>query len=120
MAASPTAIVRDSLLGQRLRVSITDGRVVEGVFWCLDAHGNVILRNAEEVTSGSDASTPSRAMGMVLVPHHRMVRCQVASTTVAVLPGVPRGAGDDGEGSAHALEGLAISDVSNGEAADSR
>lgn len=36
------------LLGKLLRVSVTDGRVLEGEFLCLDRELNIILGNACE------------------------------------------------------------------------
>jgi small nuclear ribonucleoprotein (snRNP)-like protein len=36
------------LLGQRLRVKVPDGRLIEGDFQCLDPQGNLILGNAYE------------------------------------------------------------------------
>jgi small nuclear ribonucleoprotein (snRNP)-like protein len=36
------------LLGSKLRVTMTDGRIVHGKFLCLDRLGNIILDNAVE------------------------------------------------------------------------
>lgn len=86
------------LLGQRLRVRVPGGRIIEGDFQCLDPQGNLILGNAYEqlptgaaetttapaaaaaAASAGDASSSQqqqqqqanrpgeRALGMVLVP----------------------------------------------------
>jgi hypothetical protein len=37
-----------SLLGQRLRVEIDDGRMIVGEFYCLDRDLNVVLYDASE------------------------------------------------------------------------
>ena len=36
------------LLGSKLRITMTDGRIVHGRFLCLDRLGNIILENAVE------------------------------------------------------------------------
>jgi len=36
------------LLGSKLRITMTDGRIVHGKFLCLDRLGNIILENAVE------------------------------------------------------------------------
>ena len=35
-------------LNERMRVRISDGRVVEGMFQCTDKHRNLVLANCEE------------------------------------------------------------------------
>jgi len=35
-------------LNERMRVSISDGRVIEGTFQCTDNHRNLVLANCEE------------------------------------------------------------------------
>lgn len=41
------------LLGKLLRVSVSDGRTLEGEFICLDREFNIVLGNAFEFTSSS-------------------------------------------------------------------
>jgi small nuclear ribonucleoprotein (snRNP)-like protein len=53
----------DAWLGKRLRMTITDGRVFEGIFECVDRDSNVVLADAIE-TRGSD----SRNLGLIMVP----------------------------------------------------
>ena len=60
------------LLGSKLRITMTDGRIVHGKFLCLDRLGNIILENAvefrrivytppseDEVNSSSSSSSSS-------------------------------------------------------------
>lgn len=50
-----------ALLGQYLRVSVTDGRVLIGRLVCIDAFGNTVLTDAEELpASAAVAAAESR------------------------------------------------------------
>jgi small nuclear ribonucleoprotein (snRNP)-like protein len=50
------------LLGQRLRVRVPGGRIIEGDFQCLDPHGNLILGNAyEQLPTGAAETTTAPA-----------------------------------------------------------
>ena len=83
--AEPAAVAAvRALLGKPLRVTVSDGRVVEGSFECLDDHGNIILRHA--VTLAFDGGSGSGGgggggygsmPGMILVPRRHIVRCEV-------------------------------------------
>lgn len=42
-----------ALLGQYLRVTVTDGRVLIGKLACIDAFGNTVLFEAEELPASS-------------------------------------------------------------------
>jgi len=44
-----------SWLGRYVRVTASDGRVLVGKLWCLDAHGNIILMDTEEYKSPEGA-----------------------------------------------------------------
>ena len=41
-------------LNERMRVYISDGRVVEGFFQCTDKHRNIVLANCEEFLTTSE------------------------------------------------------------------
>jgi len=71
------------LLGETVRVELTDGRRLEGQFVCLDRPANLVLDNAYE----SLPATTDRERGLVLVPirHVRAIRAPAAS----VLPSRP-------------------------------
>jgi small nuclear ribonucleoprotein (snRNP)-like protein len=49
------------LLGSKLRITMTDGRIVRGKFLCLDRLGNVILENAVESRRIAYIPPPSSA-----------------------------------------------------------
>jgi small nuclear ribonucleoprotein (snRNP)-like protein len=61
-AASLAAIAAArELLGQRLRVKVPDGRLIEGDFQCLDPQGNLILGNAYEQLQAAEGGSPAPA-----------------------------------------------------------
>ncbi|KXS18874.1 hypothetical protein M427DRAFT_53356 [Gonapodya prolifera JEL478] len=63
-----------SFLGLKTRATVTDGRVMEGVFACTDRDCNIILAGTKEFT-GSD----ERFVGMVMVPGKHLVKFEVAT-----------------------------------------
>lgn len=65
------------LLGKTLRVTLTDGRVYEGLFTCLDKSFNVVLNGACELTPlGRKPPLNPRVGGVVIVPGAHIVRCE--------------------------------------------
>ena len=65
-----------SWMGRRLRVHMTDGRVVTGLFDCIDKHGNVILDRALEWKSATAPET-ERPIGYVLVPGKHITKAEI-------------------------------------------
>lgn len=68
MEKDPIERVR-KLLYRRLRITLTDQRVVCGDFQCLDKQGNIIIGNSSEQVILPNGKTEDRHLGMVLVPH---------------------------------------------------
>eukprot|EP00898_Chlorokybus_atmophyticus_P007599 jgi/Chlat1/7840/Chrsp66S07340 len=68
---------RAALLYRRMRVGISDGRVLEGLFHCLDKQGNIILMDTAQVTPSGER----RPLGQVLVPaaHRTSLHIETAS-----------------------------------------
>lgn len=66
-----------ALLGGTLRVTLTDGRIFEGVFSCLDKSFNVVLNEACELSpTGARKHFNARAGGVIIVPGARIVKCE--------------------------------------------
>uniref|UniRef100_A0A7S0WLP1 Sm domain-containing protein n=1 Tax=Pyramimonas obovata TaxID=1411642 RepID=A0A7S0WLP1_9CHLO len=79
-AVSPLVQRTRQLLHRRMKVEITDGRVMIGNFHCLDKQGNLLLVNTVEQRikkrPGSEEGEPEleqRNLGLVLIPaEHRV------------------------------------------------
>ena len=41
-----------TVLGQYIRVILTDGKVIDGMFSCMDNEANIVLRQAEHIEEG--------------------------------------------------------------------
>lgn len=73
-------------LGNPVRVHLSDGRVLVGRLWCLDAHANIVLVSAEEyappdvVAKESSVDRLRRFMGQVLVSKSHLVKFETAAT----------------------------------------
>lgn len=71
------AIVK-SCLKQMVRVTLTDGRIIDGVLDCYDDHGNLVLSDATDVTrKGAGRKSRTVRLGMVLVPGNGTARVEV-------------------------------------------
>ena len=54
--------VLEGYLNKRMRVVISDGRVIDGNFVCTDRDRNMVLGNCEEFFSTSDVGTSINAL----------------------------------------------------------
>ena len=86
MSNSEEGIAAVAYLGKTLRVKISDGRVIEGQFQCLDKDMNLILCHATEYFGMGDASISenpqdlglsSRSMGSAMVPGQHILNILV-------------------------------------------
>ena len=74
------------LLGSKLRVTMTDGRVVNGNFVSLDRLGNIILDNVVECRSvaynGNDTEQTlwdtKRTLAQAVIPGDRLAKVEIA------------------------------------------
>ena len=64
-----------SMLNKRLRVKVTDGRVLTGQFYCYDNLRNIMLSEAKEAANETDTNT--RHLGLVLIPWKWVVACHL-------------------------------------------
>ncbi|TPX59142.1 hypothetical protein PhCBS80983_g02671 [Powellomyces hirtus] len=61
-----------SMLNQRIRISITDGRVFIGYFMCIDKGRNVILASTEEFKDDE-----RRFVGLIMIPGAHLTKVEV-------------------------------------------
>jgi len=50
-----------------MKIEMTDGRILVGVFLCTDRDRNVIMGSANEYVKGADTEEP-RTLGLAMVP----------------------------------------------------
>lgn len=82
---SPGAVKLRSWLNKSLRIQMSDGRILIGVFLCTDRDANVILGSCSEYlpeeTDDGDAACSSkeepRMLGLVMVPGKHIVSVSV-------------------------------------------
>lgn len=65
-------------LGKPLRLTLSDGRIVEGIFASLDKSCTIVLYNAAEATSTSEkqGTINPRAGGVVIVPGQHIIKIE--------------------------------------------
>lgn len=64
-----------SWLNKNLKIEMTDGRVLVGVFLCTDRDGNVILGSCSEYLKPEDTVNMDepRVLGLVMVPGRHII-----------------------------------------------
>ncbi|KAM7026315.1 LOW QUALITY PROTEIN: N-alpha-acetyltransferase 38, NatC auxiliary subunit-like [Acridotheres tristis] len=69
----------EALLNRSLRIRMSDGRTLVGLFLCTDRQSNVILGSAQEFLKAADAFPGSepRVLGLAMVPGHHIVSIEV-------------------------------------------
>lgn len=67
----------ESYLNKRMRIGISDGRVIDGMFLCTDKDCNIVLGNCEEFLSqdevGMNSSSPWNTSSCVAMALHDFV-----------------------------------------------
>ena len=74
-----TARVR-TYLGKRLRIVLSDKRVIIGQFDCIDKEKNIILLHSTEAKNLE--STDSRPVGQVMVPGNHIVSVEIEKSAM--------------------------------------
>lgn len=82
---SPLRLRLESWLNKNMKIEMTDGRVLIGIFLCTDRDRNVILGSCSEYLKPEDGETVEepRVLGLAMVPGHHIVSIQVDSTDAA-------------------------------------
>ncbi|GAA96322.1 uncharacterized protein L969DRAFT_95420 [Mixia osmundae IAM 14324] len=65
--------VQHGLMGQKLEVTLSDGRRINGVFAALNQTSDIILVDATETVQEGD-SVRTRSVGTVMLPGQHLVR----------------------------------------------
>ncbi|XP_014778225.1 N-alpha-acetyltransferase 38, NatC auxiliary subunit [Octopus bimaculoides] len=66
-------------LNKNMKIKMSDGRTLIGIFLCTDRDRNVILGSCEEYLNSPDAEEPEepRILGLAMVPGHHIVSLHV-------------------------------------------
>ncbi|XP_051900656.1 N-alpha-acetyltransferase 38, NatC auxiliary subunit [Pristis pectinata] len=78
----------ESLLNKSMRIRMTDGRTLIGLFLCTDRDCNVILGSAQEYLKPTDSLVQGepRVLGLAMIPGHHVVSIEVETDSVSSLP----------------------------------
>jgi len=76
----PGVKLLNSWLNKNIKVEMTDGRFLLGVFLCTDKSSNVIVGNCTEFTTDPEAvpqAEEPRILGLAMVPGHHIVKLYI-------------------------------------------
>ncbi|XP_030649004.1 N-alpha-acetyltransferase 38, NatC auxiliary subunit [Chanos chanos] len=84
---SPYSLARaklENLLNKSMRIRMTDGRTLVGLFLCTDRDCNVILGSAQEFLKSTDSFSQGepRVLGLAMVPGHHVVSIEVETESL--------------------------------------
>uniref|UniRef100_A0A3Q2QU75 N-alpha-acetyltransferase 38, NatC auxiliary subunit n=2 Tax=Cyprinodontoidei TaxID=8087 RepID=A0A3Q2QU75_FUNHE len=74
----------EGLLNKNMRIRMTDGRTLVGLFLCTDRDCNVILGSAQEFLKSSDTFSQGepRVLGLAMIPGHHVVSIEVEADSL--------------------------------------
>ncbi|CAG5929163.1 unnamed protein product, partial [Menidia menidia] len=74
----------EGLLNKNMRIRMTDGRTLVGLFLCTDRDCNVILGSAQEFLKSSDTFSQAepRVLGLAMIPGHHVVSIEVEAESL--------------------------------------
>ncbi|XP_061768606.1 N-alpha-acetyltransferase 38, NatC auxiliary subunit [Nerophis ophidion] len=69
----------EGLLNKNMRIRMTDGRTLVGLFLCTDRDCNIILGSAQEFLKSTDTFSQGepRVLGLAMIPGHHVVSIEV-------------------------------------------
>ncbi|MGH0182142.1 UNVERIFIED_CONTAM: hypothetical protein FKN15_008517 [Acipenser sinensis] len=81
---SQEALKLEDLLNKNMRIRMTDGRTLVGLFLCSDRDCNVILGSAQEFLKPTDSFSQAepRILGLAMIPGHHVVSIEVESDSL--------------------------------------
>ncbi|XP_053086192.1 spermidine/spermine N(1)-acetyltransferase-like protein 1 isoform X1 [Pangasianodon hypophthalmus] len=74
----------ENLLNKSMKIRMTDGRTLLGLFLCTDRDCNVILGSAQEFlrTTDSFSQAEPRVLGLAMIPGHHVVSIEVETESL--------------------------------------
>ncbi|XP_045908075.1 N-alpha-acetyltransferase 38, NatC auxiliary subunit isoform X1 [Micropterus dolomieu] len=79
----------EGLLNKNMRIRMTDGRTLVGLFLCTDRDCNVILGSAQEFLKSTDTFSQGepRVLGLAMIPGHHVVSIEVEADSLEEAQG---------------------------------
>ncbi|RZF42825.1 hypothetical protein LSTR_LSTR003649 [Laodelphax striatellus] len=65
-------------INRQMKIEMTDGRILVGVFLCTDRDGNIILGSCSEYQQTDGGFDEPRLLGLVMVPGRHVVSLHLA------------------------------------------
>ncbi|XP_068612021.1 N-alpha-acetyltransferase 38, NatC auxiliary subunit [Brachionichthys hirsutus] len=83
-SSSHAGLKLDGLLNKNMRICMTDGRTLVGLFLCTDRDCNVILGSAQEFLKSTDMFSQGepRVLGLAMIPGHHIVSIEVEADSL--------------------------------------
>ncbi|XP_056298174.1 N-alpha-acetyltransferase 38, NatC auxiliary subunit [Pseudoliparis swirei] len=74
----------EGLLNKNMKIRMTDGRTLVGLFLCTDRDCNVILGSAQEFLKSTDTFSQAepRVLGLAMIPGHHVVSIEVEADSL--------------------------------------
>ena len=66
-----------SWLNKNMRIVLSDGRILNGIFLCTDQKANIILGSCTETLEEAENGSQPRVLGLAMVPGKHIVTIQV-------------------------------------------
>ncbi|XP_072573486.1 N-alpha-acetyltransferase 38, NatC auxiliary subunit isoform X1 [Paramormyrops kingsleyae] len=84
LSTSPARQKLENLLNKSMRIRMTDGRTLVGLFLCTDRDCNVILGSAQEFLKSTDSFSQGepRVLGLAMIPGHHVVSIEVEAESL--------------------------------------
>ncbi|KAM4611690.1 N-alpha-acetyltransferase 38, NatC auxiliary subunit isoform 1-T1 [Polymixia lowei] len=84
-SSSQARLKLEGLLNKNMRIRMTDGRTLVGLFLCTDRDCNVILGSAQEFLKSTDMFSQGepRVLGLAMIPGHHVVSIEVEADSLA-------------------------------------
>lgn len=89
MQTTMDAVICTDLCSSFMQVFTSDGRLISGIFTCLDKQGNIVLQHAAQHLEPSDEE---RHLGTVIVPRNQRIKTQAMVLCQAVHAHMPSSA----------------------------
>jgi len=86
--SSGRKLLRSSYLNKNMKIKLTDGRILIGIFLCTDKDANVILGTCAEYLTEENSRDP-RMLGLAMIPGRHIISIHVDETLETSVSKIP-------------------------------